>query len=253
MALQHHEFELRLRDAERLRLYVQAGMAEREMQSASVKKAEFACRCLELEAKEFAERAALAETKRDTACHKAAMAKLATEGVVNARAQIESELAWVQRALALAENARLKAESERGVAHKALVVAGEACKKAEEENSRLVDERIALVMELGTMKDEFAAFWEKAAADRETMEAEFDSSGDALFNYGYGCCVFTHNICGSKPQILDGMPDPSILLTPEFFANPRCPQSISSATPALNPAVGSKEEHPEISPIAVGE
>ena len=31
MALLHHEFELRLRDAERLRLYVQAGKVEREM------------------------------------------------------------------------------------------------------------------------------------------------------------------------------------------------------------------------------
>ena len=33
-------------------------------------------------------------------------------------------------------------------------------------------------MELKTFKDEFAAFREKAAADRETMEAKFDSSGD---------------------------------------------------------------------------
>ena len=151
------------------------------------------------------------------------MAKLATEGAVNTRAQIESELARVQHALALAEDARLKAESESGVAHEALAIAGEACKKAEEENGRLADERLALVMEFGTMKDEFAAFREKAAADGETMEAEFDSSGDALFNYDYGCCVFTHNICGSKPQILDGMLDPSIPLTPEFFANPSAP------------------------------
>ena len=67
-------------------------------------------------------------------------------------------------------------------------IAGEDCKKAEEENGRLADKRLALVMELGTVKDEFATFREKAAADRETMDAEFDSSGDALFNYGYGCC-----------------------------------------------------------------
>ena len=40
------------------------------------------------------------------------MAKLATEGAVNTRAHIESELAWVQRALALAEEAHRKAESE---------------------------------------------------------------------------------------------------------------------------------------------
>ena len=106
MALQHHEFELRLRDAERLRLYVQAVMAEREMQSTSLKKAELACRRLELEARESAERAARAADQRDVACHEVTMAKLATEGSVNTQAQIESELARVQRALALAEEAR---------------------------------------------------------------------------------------------------------------------------------------------------
>ena len=95
MALQHHEFELRLRDAERLRLYVQAGMAEREMQSASLKKAELACRRLELEAKESAKRAARAEAERDAACQEVAMAKLDTEWAVNTRARIESELARV--------------------------------------------------------------------------------------------------------------------------------------------------------------
>ena len=87
-ALQHHEFKLQLRDAEGLRLYVQAGMAEREMQSASLKKAELACRLLELEANESAERAAQAEAERDAACHEAMMAKLATKGAVNTRAQI---------------------------------------------------------------------------------------------------------------------------------------------------------------------
>ena len=86
MALQHHEFKLWLRDTERLRLYVQEGMAEREMQSASLKKAELACRRLELEVKESAERAVRAEAETDEACHEAAMAKLATEGAVNTRA-----------------------------------------------------------------------------------------------------------------------------------------------------------------------
>ena len=116
MALQHHEFELRLRDAKRLRLYVQSGMVEWEIQSASLKEAELACRRLELEAKESAERAAQAEVERDMARHEAAMAKLEIKGAVNARAQMESELARVQRALAVAESARLKAESEHEVA-----------------------------------------------------------------------------------------------------------------------------------------
>ena len=86
MALQYHEFKLRLRDAKRLRLYVQARMSEREMQSTSLKKAELACHRLELEARESSKRAIRAEAERDAACHEAAMAKLATEGVVNTRA-----------------------------------------------------------------------------------------------------------------------------------------------------------------------
>ena len=134
-----------------------------------------------------------------------------------------------------------------------MALAGEACRKAKEESGRLTDERLALIMELGTIKDEFTAFREKAAADRKTMEAEFDSSGDALFNYGYGCCVFTHNFCRRKPKILDGISDPSVPLTPEFFANPRCPPSTSAAALALEPVAVSREDRSENSPAAVGE
>ena len=166
---------------------------------------------------------------------------------------MEFELTRVQRALAIAEGARLKAKSEHEAAHKALSLAGEACTKAEEENNRLTDERLSLILELGTIKDDFTALREKAVADREAMEAEFDASGDTLFNYGYGCCVFTHNICGSKPQIPDGMPDPSVSLTPEFFSNPRCPPSTSFAAPASDPTAVSREERPENSSTAARE
>ena len=129
-------------------------------------------------------------------------------------------------------------------------LAGKACTKAEEENNRLTDEQLSLILELGTIKDDFAALREKVVADTEAMEAEFNLNGDTLFNYGYGCCVFTHNICGSKPHILDGMSNPSVSLTPEFFANPRCPPSTSSATPAPDPAAVSREESSGSSPTA---
>ena len=135
MALQHHEFELRLMDAEWLRLFVQAGMAEREMHSASLKKSELACHRLELEARKYAKRAARAEAERDSARHEAAMAKLATEGAVNTWAQMESELARFQSALVLAEEARRRAEFEHGAAREAL-------KKAKEENGHLADENL---------------------------------------------------------------------------------------------------------------
>ena len=243
MALQHHEFELRLRDAERLRLYVQAGLASREMQNASLKKAELACRRLELEAKESAKRAARGEVERDTALHEAAMAKLLAEGALSTRAQIETELARVQRALGLTEEARWKAEFDRGAAQEVLSATGEACKKAEEE-------KLVVVIELGAVKDDFVAFREKAAAEKEMLEAAFDSSGDTLFNYGYGCYVFAHNICGSKPEIPEGMPNPSVPLTVDFFANPRCPQSASVAASALDPAVVSEGDRSVNSPSA---
>ena len=253
MALQHHEFELRLRDVKQLRLFVQAGMAEREMHSASLNKAELECRRLELEAREYDERVSQAEAERDTACHEATMAKLATEGAVNTRAEIESELARVQRALALVEEARRRAELERGTAQEVSAAAGEACKKAEEENNHLADEKLALVIELGSLKDDFAAFWEKADTDREAIEVEFDSSGDTLFNYGYGYCAFMHNICGSKPQIPDRMSSPSITLTTEFFANPWCPLGALAAASALAPITVSREESSENSPVAAEE
>ena len=132
-------------------------------------------------------------------------------------------------------------------------LAGEACTKAEEQNNRLANERLSLILELGTIKDDFAALREKGVTNRVAMEAEFDASGDTLFNYGYGCCVFTHNICGSKPQILDGMPNPSVPLPPEFFAKPRCPPSTSSATPTPDPAAVGRGEHLGNSPTTSGE
>ena len=121
--------------------------------------------------------------------------------------------------------------------------------KEEEENSRLTDERLSLILELGTIKDDYAALREKAVADREAMEVKLDASGDMLFNYGYGCFVFTHNICGRKPQIPDGMSDPSNPLTSELFANPCCPPSTSSAILAPYQDV----VRPGNSPTAAGE
>ena len=49
------------------------------------------------------------------------------------------------------------------------------------------------------------------------------------------------------------MPNPSIPLTPKFFANPRCPPSVSSVVPALDKAVGGEDEHLKSSPTAVRE
>ena len=163
---------------------------------------------------------------------------------LSTRAQVESELARVQHTLGLAEEARRKAKFDHGASQEALAAMEEACKKAEE--------KLALVIELGTVKYGFAAFREKAVADREMMEAEFDSRGDTLFNYGYSCCAFAHNIRGSKLEIPDGMPNPSVPLTADFFSNPRCPSSASAAASSVDPVVVSGEDRSANSPSAAG-
>ena len=47
-----------------------------------------------------------------------------------------------------------------------------------------------------------------------------------IFNYGYGCCAFAHNIGGSQPVVPDRMPKTSKPLSPEFFINPRSPLGV---------------------------
>ena len=76
MALQHHEFQLRLRNVEKLRLYVQSGLSDQESLNASLKEAQLNARRWELEAKEVMDKAAQAEAERDVTRHEAAMARL---------------------------------------------------------------------------------------------------------------------------------------------------------------------------------
>ena len=86
MSLQHREFITRLRDAEWLWLYVESGLCTRESSEASLKEALLTTRCLELEAKEAADRAARAETKRDATRHEVVMARLEIEAEGSAQA-----------------------------------------------------------------------------------------------------------------------------------------------------------------------
>ena len=61
------------------------------------------------------------------------------------------------------------------------------------------------------------------------MEEAYEDGFDVIFKYGYSCCAFAHNICGSQPLVQDGMPDTYKSLSPEFFINPRCPPSVVHA------------------------
>ena len=105
--------------------------------SASLMEAKSNSRRWELEAREDVEMAVRAESERDTAHHEVAMARLKTEAVGSAQAQVESELAQVQRTLAASEDARRKVDSKLDGAWQALAAFGEAWRKVEEEVSRL--------------------------------------------------------------------------------------------------------------------
>ena len=61
----------------------------------------------------------------------------------------------------------------------------------------------------------------QASKDKEAMEEEYQKALEVIFAYGYGCCIFKHNICGDCPEVLEGMPDSTDLLASEFFVNPR--------------------------------
>ena len=76
---------------------------------------------------------ARAEVERDTTRHDASMASMDSDAAGNAKTKVESELARVQNALAVVEEAR---------------------QKAEDEASCLADERVFLLLELETCKDE---------------------------------------------------------------------------------------------------
>ena len=118
-----------------------------------------------------------------------------------------------------------------------MAASGEACWTAEEETSWLTDERVSLLVELGASKDELSAFRAEVDKEKKVLEAEYD----AIFNYGYGCYAFKHNICGSKPKIPDGMPGTLEPLNLEFFVNPRCPSVVVPVGAVVAPKAGFSE------------
>ena len=154
---------------------------------------------------------ARAEVERDTSFHDAAMVSMDVDAARNARAKVEFELARVQNALTVVEEAR---------------------RKAEDEASCLIDERVSLLLELGTCKNEVFAIWAKALKEKKGMEEAYEEGFDVIFNYGNGCCAFAHNICGSQPEVPDRMQDTSKLLSPKLFINPQCPPGVVLAEAA---------------------
>ena len=127
------------------------------------------------------------------------MARMDSVAAGSARAKVESKLARVQNAMAVVDEAR---------------------RNVEDETSRLADERVSLLLELWTCKDEVSAIWAEALKEKKVLNEAYEEGFDVIFNYGYGCCAFSHNICESQPEVLGGMLETSKPLSPKFFINP---------------------------------
>ena len=66
----------------------------------------------------------------------------------------------------------------------------------------------------------------EALKENEALWEAYEEGFDVIFNYGYGYCAFAHNICGSQPEVPNGMLNTSKPLSPEFFINPRFPPGV---------------------------
>ena len=82
---------------------------------------------------------------------------------------MESELAWVQRALAASEDGRRKMESKLDVAQQALAASRDACRTAEEKAILLTDEQVLLLVELGAIKDAWSTFRTEVTKDKKAL------------------------------------------------------------------------------------
>ena len=164
-----------------------------------------------------------AEKERDEVKEEVQHAWLAAVNTVDAKALVEDKLASIQDALAVAEEARRKVEAEA---------------------TRLEVEQISLLLEIGAAKVEVSSLHSRAGKEKEAMEEDYQKALELIIAYGYGCCVFKHNIYGDHLEVLDGMPDSFNSLPLELFVNPRCllaPVAIKAITTEVDQSEVAKE------------
>ena len=126
----------------------------------------------------------------------------------------------------MAGDAKVREEDELVRVQGALAVAEEARRKTEAEVASLEVERTSLPLEVGVTKDEVSSLQSQASKDKVAREEDYQKALELIIAYGYGCCMFKHNIYGDQPKVPDGMPDSSDPLPLEFFVNPRCPLAL---------------------------
>ena len=134
--------------------------------------------------------------------------------VGDAKARVEVDLTKALNSLAAAKEGgrRTKAEFTR----------------LEAKFARVEVERELVLLELKASKCEVSSLHARASKDREDMAEDYHGSFDLIFAYGCECYAFKNNMCEDRPDILDGMPDSSNPLPPEFFDNLRCPPVVAA-------------------------
>ena len=106
MARQHREFQSRLDDAEKLRLYTQSVISKHQGLDASLAKAESRSKHWEREAKAGAKKIRRAEKEREEARHEAKVAQLVVIAAGEAKARVEDDLVRALDALATTKEDR---------------------------------------------------------------------------------------------------------------------------------------------------
>ena len=83
------------------------------------------------------------------------------------------------------------------------------------------------------------------------MKEKFQKNLEVIFAYGYGCCIFKHNICGDRLKVPKGMRDSADPLPLEFIVNPECPlvQAATEATMTEVPLNETAKEPVEIAAV----
>ena len=117
----------------------------------------------------------------------------------------------------------------------------------------MADERLSLVMELGAVKDEFTAFQEKALLIGRRWRLNLTQEVIRSLIMATVVVLSSTTYVGASLKSQTEMLNPSVPLTAEFFANPRCPPGASAAAPALDLVAVIGEEYLENSPFAAGE
>ena len=163
MACHHREFQSRLDDAEKLRLYAQSVISKHQSLDASLDKVKSKSRHWEQKAKVGGERIAQMKKERDEAKQEAKVASLEASEAGNAKARAEEDLARVQEALVATE---------------------EGGRKAKAKIARFEVERTSLLLELGASKDEVSSLYSEAGKDKEVIEEEYHKALEVIFSYG---------------------------------------------------------------------